>query len=145
MLECSLWKEGYLINVKEIDAQHMYFVFLIDKVKKHIDSAQSKSAIKNLLHEIGLYARFHFFSEENLMREYSYPEIDRQIKEHEDLIDKLSATSSKLQLAMVGNYDADNWATMQEIYQFLVDWFESHTIVHDKSMGHFLNKVMETG
>lgn len=50
-----------------------------------------------MIDEICMYARYHFLSEENVMRNHGYPDYLLHKKHHIDLIDELNNKSIGIQ------------------------------------------------
>ena len=76
-----------------------------------------------------LYAKYHFYSEVNVMKEHHYPALnDHQIL-HSTLINDLNnkMTSIHLGLSQAG-----------DVERFLIEWFTGHTANEDAKFGKFL-------
>ena len=84
------WNSDYLTGVEDIDLQHQYFAKLINRIEAKITGIALAEGHSPLLTELVYYTRFHFLSEENLMTEVDYPEIDAHKRLHSDLIQRLN-------------------------------------------------------
>lgn len=71
-----LWKTQYDVGITRIDAQHHIFLNVIGEFQEACRQGASLDKLESILHEIALYARYHFYSEENIMRECGFPEIN---------------------------------------------------------------------
>ena len=76
------------------------------------------------LKKLADYTHYHFASEEMLMEQYQFPNIQQHKEEHANFIMQLSA---KVPLIASGNQ-----AMGQELYQFLLDWIVNHIAHSDR-------------
>ena len=76
--------------------------------------------------EIRLYAAFHFLSEENIMIDIDFPDLQPHREEHARL---LSLLDDKLH-----TFAADETYSGAEIVEFVFQWFALHTTQVDKQI-----------
>ncbi len=81
------------------------------------------------------YARYHFLSEEAIMKLYSYDRIDAHMNQHKRLrreVDRLYDRAKK-----------DGWAKgfNAELQYFFSDWYVYHIMEWDKSLAVFVRKT----
>jgi hemerythrin len=126
-----LWDAQYETQVAEIDLQHQYFLHLINRLASELLTSKDDKYRSRLLDELCRYAAFHFVSEENLMLKFNYPDLEAHRKLHLSLLDRLSSHSIK--------------DSVEELLDFLVDWFVQHTIHEDHRIGEFLQSQGLTG
>ena len=86
-----------------------------------------------LLKELNAYVKFHFISEENMMRFAGYDLLSEHQRHHYELIDQLNAKESGLNV----RYNADE---AHAVVDFLVHWFTAHTTGEDKQFAEFLHR-----
>ncbi len=125
------WVPEFELGVEEIDLQHHYFLNLINRLEhalQHGDDHQKQVA---LLRELNAYVKFHFISEENMMRFANYDRLLEHQKHHYELIDKLNARESGLNV----RYNAEE---AHAVVEFLVEWFTAHTTGEDLQFAEFL-------
>ena len=123
------WDHKYDVGIERIDAQHHIFLRLVGEFKNARLAGESIEKLENILNEIVLYAKYHFYSEENLMKEHHYPVLDDHQICHFDLINEMGNL-------MVGMGLGLNQAC--DIEDFLVKWFVGHTTNEDAKFGKFL-------
>jgi hemerythrin len=121
------WSDSYNSGIPEVDVQHQRFLALVQKL--HNEEDESKQA--TLLKELYRYAVFHFSSEEELMRVYSYPDTEKQKERHKDLLMEFSSFVNTVTSS----------PNKEKFLYFLVKWFVDHTTGEDKDMGRFINSV----
>jgi hemerythrin len=132
------WKEEYLTNISELDAQHQKLVALINEfyadLLKYQDNDKKKEIIIQTLNELVDYSCYHFDAEENLMRRHEYPEYAQHKEEHERF---------KTQVArfMKEQVETTHVAPFP-IVVFLRDWLTSHIMKTDKQYGPYLNEKL---
>lgn len=127
------WHKSYEIGVEDIDLQHHYFVNLIGRIGEQIADSDNKAYIAALVNELNAYARFHFSSEETMMVHSDYPDYEEHKKHHIDLIQRLSVEQYKL-------LQEGSASKLEEITDFLMDWFLHHTRKEDKAFADYLHK-----
>lgn len=134
MLISPFWSDVYKTGVEQIDLQHQYFVSLMKQVQKYYEQGSSNLKPREILQEVILYAQYHFYSEENLMKEYGYPDIEKQKAEHRKLIDTILLEAEKI---------GDSAEDLIPLHTFLLDWFFSHTTKADRQMGKYITKKIK--
>ena len=123
------WKAEYSIGNDRIDFEHRTFLGLVNEFQIARQGGASKEKLARMLREIALYAKFHFCSEENVMADIGYPDLEPHRLQHYNLIEVLSNK-------MLG-LDMDQYQP-EEIEQFLVGWFVNHVTHEDSRIGDFI-------
>lgn len=83
------------------------------------------------LEELALYAKFHFFSEENLMLNSKYPEYQKHKNEHTQLVEALQKEMACYR---------ENAQDVESLIEFIFEWFVLHTMHTDKALANYLNE-----
>ncbi len=126
------WQTKYEVGNLEIDAEHQVLVVIIQKIQQATAHKRDIRYIDRLFEELLKYAEFHFCSEENIMFDVGYPELEHHQHQHKQLLVDLRGT-----LPETGNESRD----MQEFIDFLIRWSIRHTIVEDQTrLGMLLTK-----
>lgn len=123
------WDQKYELGNEKIDAEHRIFLGLIVDFYDIAKQGAAKDKLIRIYREICKYAESHFLSEENLMFDSDYPELEQHAKLHSGL---LALANDKLHQLLTDK------ATVDEIYQFLFEWFALHTSQEDKKLVAFL-------
>ncbi len=126
MEEPLFWKPEYDTGVERIDHQHRYFLQLIDWLLHRLLASESFQLKSRYIDEVMNYARFHFLSEENYMKDHGYPEVARHEHLHGNLLKELNYKVSQLEF---GDIDS------RDFVFFLKEWFMEHTAGEDKKIG----------
>lgn len=121
------WQDKFATGIDAIDIEHKNLLACINK----LIAAQTldKAIILKLADEVGLYARFHFLSEENLMCLTHYPDLFEHSEYHRILLKQLDDKRRQLD----NSTDA-----LQSYIHFLVKWFIEHIQSVDKELAAYL-------
>ena len=125
------WTEHYLIGVDEIDVQHKRLLLIMKSAFALKDQDLMSAPLNKILMELEKYAKFHFKSEEMLMKMYSYPEYEEQKAEHKKIYSELKKGISLVK--------TEN--DISGLLYLLVEWFVGHTRDKDRHMGSYINSA----
>lgn len=127
------WQKSYSVGVKELDIQHQNLLKLINELDQYVENrheASSKARCFAALNALIKYAELHFSTEEGYLSKYAYPKHDLQKKEHEDFIDTV--------FSMNARFEKDGAYTLNEIVNYLRDWYSLHILGMDQGYKQFL-------
>ena len=125
------WGNKFEINHERIDSEHKIFLGLIIDINKEVNGGCDPQRIKRLLSEVTEYAKFHFVSEENIMEEIDYPELEAHRISHRRLLSKLSDIAYDLSHQQIDFFS---------LVEFLFEWFANHTAIEDKKIAIYINQ-----
>ncbi len=128
------WEAGYELGIEDIDLQHHFFFNLINRLAKELLQANDAQYRGALINELNAYAKFHFISEENMMRKSAYPHFPHHQNLHVELIEQLSTRGSMLLLP-------DAYGATESIITFLGEWFLQHTREVDRNFARYLREA----
>lgn len=128
------WNEDFEIGISEIDLQHKNFLKLVKKVELLGKGKFREINIEDIFQEIIFYAQFHFRSEENLMKEFAYPDIEKHRSEHKILSDHLLLEVSELMV---------HPTNFVHLHNYLLKWLLEHIILEDKKLSNYLEDITE--
>lgn len=128
------WDAKFEIGVADIDFQHHYFFDLINRLSNELSEESAGEYPHRLMEELNAYVRFHFISEENMMRRAGYPGLDAHINLHRELLCVLSGKEAALEI--INNKDCAD-----EIIVFLSDWFIHHSSKEDRLFANYLDSL----
>ncbi|MGB0747871.1 MAG: bacteriohemerythrin [Magnetospiraceae bacterium] len=124
-MEKLQWDQKLELGNEEIDLQHHYFVDLINRIIKLAEEGCDKFTLSRTLEELFRYARFHFYSEENIYRTLQVP--GHILQTHQHLHERLlEVLKNKMQAVYSHGYDT------HELLEFAIHWFLHHSQVDDK-------------
>ena len=125
------WDSKFEIGHERIDSEHRIFLGLIRDLSNEANPHGDRERAFRLLSEIYKYADFHFVSEENVMADVAYPELDAHRRLHLALL-------AELRDCMFRFRSAD--ATVEQAVEFLFTWFALHTTREDKRITDYIAK-----
>lgn len=125
-----IWDNKYSVGYEYIDNEHRVFIDLIRASSKAIDANMDIDRVSRHLQELMLYAKFHFFAEENLMINSKYPQYQSHKEAHTQLIDSLEE-----KVAAYRSNPEDG----EPLIEFIFEWFILHTMKIDKELANYLN------
>ena len=83
------------------------------------------------LDEVKKYAVFHFTSEQNIMFDVDYPDIEPHIKEHEMLLALFDSRVHQFRSQEIG---------LEQVVEFLFEWFAIHTTQVDTRLAKYITQ-----
>lgn len=96
-------------------------------IKTHVPAA----ALADLISEVRQFVRFHFTSEENLMKETGYARLTEHTAQHEALLAQLDSVAHKV--AVGSEFPED-------LLYFLNEWLSEHIAKHDQDIARHLRE-----
>lgn len=128
------WDDSYLIGNQLIDFEHQIFLNLVADFQTSRLNGAPLGKLNRILQEVMKYAEFHFLSEENLMIDCNYPDLDQHRLQHMYLLSKIGVKLHEMELGE---------CTPKDVEDFLVNWFVSHTKNEDQKIVEYI--VNQTG
>ena len=126
------WYKKFEVGHEKIDLEHKVFFSLVQSAESAVATSENREKIRRILTELVKYAEFHFISEENLMIDISYPDFESHHEHHNQLMKQLNHYIVKFEVG------EDN---IQELIDFLYDWFVKHTTHEDLMLSRYIKKM----
>ncbi len=134
------WDERFVIGIKEVDEQHKKLVDLINELYDAVKNPEkSMEVIDRVLKELIDYAHYHFSTEEKLMEQYNYPELEMHKKQHNAFKNKVQKFLEERE----SSPDQKRNLTL-EVMKFLKDWLILHIMGVDKKFGPYIITKMNS-
>ena len=125
MEDVIVWSDRYSIGIDEIDNQHKKFFEVAGKFHTDVLNSEGEEAVEEALNFLKNYALKHFKSEEALMNQYDYPQIEKHKKLHQEYLEKF-------------DYLADEYSTSgssqdlaEEVLTMTQNWLVDHILDED--------------
>ena len=128
-MEKVRWKDEYSVGIEKIDRQHRHLFEIINKLIDRSAASSDSKLVSETLTEMLNYAKEHFTTEEELMQEYGYPEIESHKEQH---IYFFKATA-ELSINALNNQSM----VSREIVEFLKLWLTLHILKCDMKYKEF--------
>lgn len=130
------WDERFVTGTDEMDQQHMILIHTLNEAGGELArNAGSSQLLERITKDLLAYALYHFDTEEELMRQYTYAENNgewqtRHLAEHRSFSAKVVAVRESLQAG--ASVSAD------DVLQFLKSWLINHILNTDAHLGRFV-------
>ena len=134
MLDLINWNDEYMIGIEEFDVQHMELTLLINDL---LIASQKGHPQENILKQMEMvikYAKWHFNSEEGLMKIFQYPKLPVHKEEHQQLLIRVEEEM---------DWMSENILAPDKIFKFFNACFRDHITGSDVHMADFINKARE--
>jgi hemerythrin len=122
------WDDKLSVGNDLIDQQHRMMMMLCRKLDIAIKTEQQTETIDFIIHELRGYTEFHFFSEENVMREIGFPQLREHTQIHTELLTDLNNMTQK-------------WRRREfppgDTLAFLYRWLIRHIVGEDSKIGRY--------
>lgn len=125
------WREEYRTNVAKMDEEHRALFKKADMFYKKLSTGEN-IAVNDILNFLVGFSEAHFKEEEQLMKDYAYPDLENHRAKHERFLQQVgeirkSRRHGKIQSGI-------------DCTTFLRDWIIQHILTEDKKYGPFLNQ-----
>jgi hemerythrin-like metal-binding protein len=120
------WTELYSTGIDEIDGHHKKLLELLNKSYFMILEESSQDELMELLEELIDYAKYHFATEEELMRSHDYDKIDGHLREHFRFTNKV--LSFEIEARVGKKY------LLVDVFDFVRNWLLNHILTVDLEM-----------
>ncbi len=84
------WNEALSVGIPEIDGEHQVFCELVNDLNRAISDREEIPEIRRRMQLILDDAVQHFSHEENLLRQWHYPEVDEHAQNHAQALQDLA-------------------------------------------------------
>lgn len=127
------WKEEFVTGIDIIDEQHKEYIEVLNELEQY---GTNKDLFLVTLMKLQSHIEMHFNSEEEYMRNYSYPHIQEHIIEHEKLLNAFVDFLQKI--ASENNIDL----LSSKLVEFLTNFITEHYTAQDKKMTIFIKNAI---
>ncbi|MDR2019333.1 MAG: bacteriohemerythrin [Treponema sp.] len=133
------WNNRFLIGIPLIDKQHKNLVDMTNKLYMGClkGNEEAGSHFLRAIHEAVDYTRYHFSTEEQLMRRIGYPELAAHRRQHEDFIREI--------LREVNTFKDGKKFVPNLFVRYLRDWVLTHIAVSDRRYAAYIHALKKQG
>ncbi len=121
------WDDSLKLGVAVVDGQHERLIGIINRLNDAITQRRGADVISEIMDELIIYTATHFSMEEKYFAQFDYADADEHKREHDALIEKVSAFADELEKAS----DSSRAALAGELLQFLQIWWRYHMMETD--------------
>ena len=109
------WHDSLNTGVDLLDRQHKDLLATVAELRR-LGGRGSLLKSAQIMDALRVYVTVHFATEEDLMRQYGYPDLEAHIHEHRNFVSRLDAL-------MQENIRHDNTGQLVEFFEH---WLENH-------------------
>ena len=120
-----VWEDKYKVGYKRIDDQHLELIEIINDLHDCMDNKDSEDETVD-------YVAFHFSCEEKIMHVIKYDKLIEHSSYHKEFTNTI--------YNYVKSYENGSLDAINNLVQYLKDWFLNHILVTDKK---FIKEVKE--
>jgi hemerythrin-like metal-binding protein len=132
-MEAIRWDDSFSVGVKKLDEQHRQIIRMINKLIDANNVSVGSELISETLTEMMRYASDHFEAEEDLMKEYGYPDYKSNKDQHIEFRKRLTGFSMDTM--------AYKRSVPSEVLTYLKEWWIDHILKTDmKYKGFFVER-----
>lgn len=128
---CSEMETGHPL----IDTQHKELFRIGREIEQlvmcHCIGVTNKQLLTIVL-ELRDYVAYHFYHEENIMKEVNYPNFMTHKEKHNDVIQFILTIDLK-------ELSKEPYKVLSKIKAYLQDWIFSHILIEDVALGKYIN------
>ena len=117
---------------KSIDTEHDLQMQMLDSLSESLQKGGDFSPARYILEQFIEFSDMHFLSEQLVMRLHSYPEYERHLEAHTQLMKKVREIRDSV--------FRGEFAPNVQLVQELRDWLLNHIASEDVAFGEFLRE-----
>lgn len=131
----SRWKKAYETGISIIDAQHKRLFDLLGEVLSMVseDGTITEGEVEGILAELRAYSVQHLQTEERIMEESGYAELQKHLAQHQSFV-------SELQVLMRRRNNDKAPILVLDILDFMLTWMIQHTLKSDMLFANTLKR-----
>ncbi len=123
------WSSALELGIDSVDEQHAKLVSLLNEAYDATVSLSGQEEILNILKRMNEYTKFHFSSEEELMKESGYPDLKSHMVKHLAFVEYVEKTMKR--------FEMEDFISSVELITYLFDWLKEHILGADKKFSEY--------
>ncbi len=135
-MELIEWNDNLKLGIAVVDRQHEKLVGIINRLQEATTEGRGADVISEIIDELIIYTATHFGMEEKYFAKFEYPDSEEHKREHNALIEKVSAFANAFESAQRGSRSA----LARELLQFLQIWWRYHMMETDSKFVSFFKQ-----
>jgi hemerythrin-like metal-binding protein len=117
-MEHPVFDDALRTGFADIDEQHSLFLDMLSELSAQIEAGQFRQGVLDAFQGMHMYADGHFVDEEQLMREWGYPELSAHKRLHETFRAMVTELESRIG-------ESPDLLSLRAL-EFLEAWFIGH-------------------
>jgi len=119
------WGPQLETGIAIIDAQHKRLVDIINELNEALAAGRSNEVMGAIFDELVAYTETHFTSEEKLLANHGYEDLENHQREHRVFTDQIKMDRD--------NFNAGVWEFEQRMMDYLRGWLVNHIQASDQA------------
>ncbi len=132
-MEKIIWDNRFNLQIDEIDRQHRRLFDIMNRLIATEDEKASDDDIADILGAMTNYLGYHFDTEEQMMLDHGYPELESHREEHQTFVTQTAY--------FIATYREGGASLKSDILLFLKEWLVEHIVKTDGAFGDFLRNA----
>ena len=132
-MEKIIWNDRFNLQIEVIDRQHRRLVDLMNRLIAIQGEKASDDDIADILGAMTNYLGYHFDTEEQLMLDHGYPELESHREEHQAFVTQTAY--------FIATYREGGASLKSDILLFLKEWLVEHIVKTDAHFGQFMKDI----
>lgn len=125
------YSDKIILGIDVLDYDHKKIFSLINQINDA--EVEQSSNLLSLIEQLVSYSKYHLQREELMMKACAYPFLDNHHQVHEFMINRLL----DYQQCCIDNLTKK---TVEQLNNFLLEWWQDHILSFDKSYQHWMKK-----
>lgn len=117
------WDRSMSVGVRQIDDQHRRLLEMCSSLSQAMIESRGQDELVKLMHNLVNYSLEHFTTEEKLMEQISYPELEQHRSKHQEFKTRI--------LEFNDEHKKGNVFLTSQVLAFLRDWIINHILDED--------------
>ncbi|BDD86996.1 bacteriohemerythrin [Desulfofustis limnaeus] len=123
-----VWSDNNKLDIPIIDEQHRAIISTINTLHYFITKKKEEKVLDSVLIILNEYTKFHFLTEEEIMRQMDYPDLHDHISLHRQLVGETQRIVE----------ETKNFKDSHELLNFLRSWWMNHICIEDRKYSDHL-------
>jgi hemerythrin-like metal-binding protein len=119
------WGKNLEVGIGIIDSQHRRLVDLINKLDKATEEGRGNEVVGETLNGLIDYTHTHFRTEEELLKDHDYEDLDLHLREHRIFTDQIEIYRDRL--------DAGSLRISSNVMGYMRGWLLTHIGSSDRA------------
>lgn len=126
------WQPSFSVKVPELDQQHQRLVGMLNRMHEALHAGGDAAEAEKVLEDLGVYTRHHFTTEERLMEQCGYPELEEHRRKHRAMERQVMVFREQI--------GGGGVSAQLKLMSFLRDWLQKHILETDMRYSEHLSQ-----
>lgn len=126
------WSHDCIIGVQAMDDQHGILMDTLNELRRMVVRGSDRREICLQLERLIEFTQMHFQSEEQLLVQQGFPDVEDHREAHHSLLGRLYTALEQLHREELIHFST--------LLEFLPAWYHEHVEQVDQPYGHWLNE-----